>query len=65
MITLLTVGTTKSNVALTAIKSGGIFWQKNHMLRDLIFLVLFIFLIPRINNTENNTIQEYSILIKY
>merc|ERR1711874_96774 len=28
MITLLTVGTTKSNVALTAIKSGDIFWQK-------------------------------------
>ena len=32
--------------------------------RDLIFLVLFIFPIPRINNTENNTIQEYSILTK-
>ena len=32
--------------------------------RDLIFLVLFIFPIPRINNTENNTIKEYSILTK-
>ena len=32
--------------------------------RALIFLVLFIFPIPRINNTENNTIQEYSILTK-
>merc|ERR1712077_3196 len=31
MITLLTVGTTKSNVVLTAIKSGDIFWQKNQI----------------------------------
>ena len=32
--------------------------------RVLNSIVLFIFPIPRINNTENNTIQEYSILTK-